>query len=70
MTIKKAVIIGFDSQTYKAVLQLSGSGKAYLEGIAVARNMAPTEVVSGRNAAVLFYDENTAKDAVVIAVYG
>jgi hypothetical protein len=70
MTIKKAILRGFDSQAYKAVVQLSGSDKSYLEGIAVARNIAPAEVLSGRSAAVLFYDENTAKDAVVIAVYG
>jgi hypothetical protein len=69
MTIKKAVIIGFDSQTYRATLQLSGSGKSYLEGISVARNIPPAEVTAGRSAAVLFYDENTAKDAVVLAVY-
>jgi hypothetical protein len=69
MTIKKAVIIDFDSQTYRTTLQLSGSGKSYLEGISVTRNIPPAEVMAGRSAAVLFYDENTAKDAVVLAVY-
>ena len=69
MTIKKAVLRGFDSQNYKAVLQLSGSDKSYLEGIAVARNIAATEMLAGREAAVLFFDENRAAEAVVIAVY-
>jgi hypothetical protein len=69
MQIKKAILRSFDSQNYTAVVQLSGSDKSYLEEIAVARNIAGAEMLAGRNAAVLFYDENMAKDAVVIAVY-
>ncbi len=69
MIIIKAVLRDFDSQGYKAVVQLSGSDKSYLEGIAVARNITAAEMQAGRNAAVLFYDENNARNAVVIAVY-
>ncbi len=39
MTTRKAFVTGFALQTYRATLQLSGSGKFYLEGITVARNI-------------------------------
>jgi hypothetical protein len=41
----------------------------WLEGVAVARNIAEAEMVSGRDCAVLFFDEANPNDAVVIAVY-
>ena len=69
MIIKKAILRSFDSQNYTAVIQLSGSDKSYLDGITVARNLPAVEMLAGRRAAVLFFDENNAGDAVVIAVY-
>jgi len=69
MIIRKAILRSFDPQAYSAVLQLAGSDKAWLEGIAVARNIASSEILAGRHAAVLLFDENNAKEAVVIAVY-
>jgi hypothetical protein len=69
MIIRRAVLRSFDSQSYTAVVQLSGSDKSYLDGITVARNLPSAEMLAGRNLAVVFFDENSAKDAVVIAVY-
>lgn len=69
MTIKKAVLRSFDSSSYKATVQLSGSDKSYLEAVAVARNLPSAEMLAGRSIAVLFFDENRAGEAVVIAVY-
>jgi hypothetical protein len=69
MMIKKAVLHSFNSQSYTAVVQLAGSDKSYLEGIAVARNIPAAEMLAGRHAAVLFFDENSAAEAVMIAVY-
>ena len=43
--------------------------KVYLEDVAVARNIAPAEMVSGRKVAVIFFDEHNVKEAVVVAVY-
>jgi hypothetical protein len=37
MNLKKAVLKGFNSGDYTATIQLAGSRKAYLEGVAVAR---------------------------------
>jgi hypothetical protein len=67
--IKKAILKVWYSGTYTATIQITGSSKAYLEGIKVARNLPPAEMVTGRSLAVLFIDKNNPADAVVIAVY-
>jgi hypothetical protein len=69
MNLKKAVLKSFDSGSYTASLQLTGSRKAYLEGVTVARNLPAAEMILGRRVAVISFDEHNAKDAVVIAVY-
>ncbi len=69
MTIKQAILKTFDSITYTATVQLAGSPKVYLEGIAVARNLPSTEMIAGRKLAVLFFDDHNAKEAVIVAVY-
>lgn len=69
MTIKKAVLKGFSSGSYTAVVQLAGSRKVYLESIAVARNIPAAEMTAGRKTAVLFFDETNPKEALVISVY-
>ena len=67
--IKKAILKAWYSGTYMATIQIAGSGKAYLEGVKVARNLPSVEMVVGRNLAVLFMDKSNTSDAVVIAVY-
>jgi hypothetical protein len=67
--IKKAILKSWYSGTYEATIQISGSPKAYLEGVKVARNIPSSEMVQGRNLAVLFHDRYNPSDAVVIAVY-
>jgi len=69
MKLSKAVLKSFNSGDYIATVQLTGSHKAYLEGIAVARNIAAAEMTPGRKVAVIFFDEHNAKDALVAAVY-
>jgi alpha-D-ribose 1-methylphosphonate 5-triphosphate synthase subunit PhnI len=69
MRLRKAVLKSFNSGDYTATVQLAGSYKAYLEGIAVARNLPAAEMALGRKVAVIFFDENNAKDAVIVAVY-
>ncbi len=69
MNLKKAVLRSFDTGTHAATIQISGSGKAYLEDIAVARNIPSDEMIAGRKLAVVFFDEHNAGDAVIIAVY-
>jgi len=69
MSIKKALLKSFDSGSYTASLQLTGSHTAYLDGVTVARNLSAAEMVLGRRVAVVFFEEHGARDAVVIAVY-
>lgn len=69
MNLRKAVLKNFNSGDYTATVQLSGSYKAYLEGIAVARNLPAAEMALGRKVAIILFDEHNLKEAVVVAVY-
>ncbi len=69
MRLRKAVLKSFNSGDYTATIQLAGSYKTYLEGIAVARNLPAVEMALGRKIAVIFFDEHNPKEAVIVAVY-
>jgi hypothetical protein len=69
LRLRKAILKSFNSGNYTAVVQLASSYKVYLEDIAVARNLPAAEMTAGRKVAVVFFDENNPKEAVVIAVY-
>lgn len=69
MSLRKAVLRSFNSGNYTATIQIAGSNKVYLEGVAVARNIPAVEMALGRKVAVIFFDEHNAKEAVVVAVY-
>ena len=69
MSLRKGILKDFDSEDYTATLQLTGSYKAYLEGVPVARNLSVSEMTVGRKVAVFSFDENNAREMVVIAVY-
>jgi hypothetical protein len=69
LNLKKAILRSFDSGKYVATIEISGSGKAYLEGITVARSVPSDEMTTGRKVAVVFFDEHNPKEAVVVAVY-
>ena len=69
MRLRKAVLKSFNSTDYTATIQVSGSYKVYLEDITVARNLQVAEMAAGRKVAVIFFDENNAKETVVVAVY-
>ena len=69
MRLRKATLRNFNSGNYTATVQLTGSYKAYLEGITVARNLPAVEMALGRKVAVIFFDDHNPKEAVVIAVY-
>ena len=69
MNLRKGILKSFNSGDYTATVQLAGSFKTYLEGIAVARNIPALEMALGRKVAVIFFDEHNAKEAVVVAVY-
>jgi hypothetical protein len=69
MRMKKGELRSFNSGNYTAIVRLSGSYKVYLEDITVARNLPSAEMITGRKVAVLFFDEYSPKEAVIVAVY-
>ena len=69
MKIRKAELRSFNSSNYTAVVRIAGGYKVYLEDVTVARNLPTAEMAAGRNVAVIFFDDNSPKDAVVVAVY-
>ena len=69
MEVRKGVIKGFDSGTYRATVQVAGSLSVWLEGVPVARNIPSSEMVAGRHCALIFFDETNPQDAVLVAVY-
>lgn len=66
---RKGTLKSFNSTDYVASVQLTGSLKAYLESIPVARNIPAGEMVAGRNVQVVMFDETNPKDAVVTGVW-
>ena len=69
MKMRKAILKGFNSGDYTATVQLCGSYKAYLAGVAVSRGIPTAQMALGRKLAVVFFDEHNPKEAVVVAVY-
>ncbi len=69
MSLRKAMLKSFNPGDYTATIQLVGSYKAYLESIAVARNLPASEMAVGRKVVVIFFDEHNAREAVVVGVY-
>jgi hypothetical protein len=69
MTIKKGIIKTWSSGTYTAIIQMAASGKAYLEGVSVARNIPSAEMIVGRKVAIIFWDKTNSAEAVIVGVY-
>jgi hypothetical protein len=69
MKLRKAELRSFNSGNYTATVRIAGGYKVYLEDVTVARNITSVEMVTGRKVAVVFFDDNSPKDAVIVAVY-
>lgn len=69
MEIKKAELKSFNIANYTAAIRLFSGYTAFLEDVAVARNIPSAEMIAGRTVAVIFFDENNPKEAVVASVY-
>ena len=69
MIVKKAILRSFNSENYTATIEISGSGKTYLEDVPVARNSPALEMSAGSKLVVIFFEAHNVKDAVVVAVY-
>jgi hypothetical protein len=69
MSLRKGELKSFDSGNYKATIRLAGGYKVFLEEVTVARNIPAIEMVAGRKVAVIFFDDNNPREAVITAVY-
>ena len=67
--IKQGILKSFESGTYLATVQIAGSLSVWLENIPTSRAIPTSEMVAGRNVAVLFHDPGNPSDCVVIAVW-
>jgi hypothetical protein len=67
--IKKGILKSFNSGTYLATVQIAGSLSVWLENIPTSRAIAASDMISGRNVAVLFMDPSNFSDAVIVAVW-
>jgi hypothetical protein len=67
--LRSGVLKAFDSSTYLATVQVTGSLSQWLRSIAVSRGIASAEMVTGRRVGVVLFDPTNASDAVVFAVY-
>ena len=69
MEIKRGILQDFDSGDYLATVAVTGSLSVWLDGVPVSRAIPDTEMIAGRNVAVIFFDTSNHKDAVVCAVW-
>jgi len=66
--IEIGILKNFDSDTYKAGVQLTGSLTTYFDNVNVARNIASGEMITGHHV-ILAVPQDNPRDAVVIAVF-
>ena len=69
MDIVKGILNSFNAGNCTATVQISGSDKVYLNGVAVSRNIPAEEMIPGRNLVIVFFDEFNSKEAVIVGVY-
>ncbi|MBI2304695.1 MAG: hypothetical protein HYU86_08130 [Chloroflexi bacterium] len=69
MEVKRGVVKAFDSNTYRATVQVAGSLPVWLEGVAVARNIPAGEMVAGRYCALIFFNPANPADALLVGIY-
>jgi S-adenosylmethionine hydrolase len=68
MLLELAILKNFDSDTYKAGVQLAGSLTTYLDNLKVARSI-PTDKMTPGQYVLIALQESNPKTAVVIAVF-
>jgi hypothetical protein len=69
MEIRRGVLRAFDSGSYTATVQISGSIATSLSGIPVSRSIAAAQLIVGRRVGILLFDPSNPNDMVVCAVW-
>lgn len=67
--IRKGTLKAFDSATWTATVQITGSLSVWLDSVPVNRAIASGDMIAGRAVAVLFLDPGSPSDTVVLAVW-
>ncbi|MBF6601066.1 MAG: hypothetical protein IVW36_11205 [Dehalococcoidia bacterium] len=63
------ILKAWDSGTWTATVQLTGSLTLWLRNVPVSRGIPAAELVVGRKVAVLLFDPTNPADAVITAIY-
>jgi hypothetical protein len=66
---RHGILKAFNSGTYLATVQLTGSLSEWVRNVPVSRGLASAEMVTGRKVAVALFDPSNPADAVVVAVW-
>lgn len=69
MNQQTGILKAFDSATYTATVQLTGSLAQWLRTVPVYRGIPSAEMTTGRKVAVALFDPTNPTDAVVLAVW-
>jgi hypothetical protein len=69
MELHSGILKAFDSGTYMATVQLTGSLAQWLRSVPVNRSIASSEMSAGRKVAVALFDPTNPTDSVVVAVW-
>jgi len=69
MDVVKGILNSFSVGNYTATVQIPGSDKVYLSGIAVSRDIPAGEMISGRSLVIVFFDDFNSKEAVITGIY-
>ncbi|MBE3561064.1 MAG: hypothetical protein IMW89_17855 [Ktedonobacteraceae bacterium] len=67
--IRRGILISFSPATYTASILILEATSAYLQGVPVACHLDGTSAQPDALCAILFFDEQSYSDAVVLAVY-
>ena len=67
--IKRGILKEFDSETYLATVQLTGSLLTQLHDIPVSRGIPTAEMTTGRSVLIYFSTPGDPASSVVIAVW-
>ena len=67
--IKRGILKEFDSETYLATVQMTGSLPTWLHGIHVSRGIPSAEMAVGRSVLIYFAAPGGPASAVIIAVW-
>lgn len=67
--IERGTLVAFNSGAYTATVRLAGSISAVVAGVPVSRDIATTDMVTGRRVAVAVFDAGNPVDAMVVGVY-